>query len=380
MELLDYSSRFTCHSYASILTTLLLLLLVLSTPPAAATHHDAGNSATSPFEGMYAWGDSLTDTGNSLLYQLGIDVDAPEGHLPYGQTFFHYPTGRLSDGRIVVDFLAKRVKAPAFLTPYLGLNGTKNSLVNFAVGGATTLNVDYLNATYNISVFIPYSLDKQLQWFSTLPVSKDKNTFSKALVYFGQLGVNDYNRALQNDFSIKDIITEFVPAVIKVIQNALEFLIKKGAKYIVIEGGYPIGCVPYYTRFLYTNATTNQYGCVEDLQRLNAVHDELLKQVVHNLTTKYNQHVHIIFFDQLKAYTEILKHPSLYGITNTTDPCFDTLHTANLTTVVACSSPSTYLSWDPFHFTEAANRALFNLFFSKGFVTPYPNFLTSKSF
>ncbi|MCO5606045.1 hypothetical protein L7F22_060232 [Adiantum nelumboides] len=105
MELLDYSSRFTSHSYASILTTLLLLLLVLSTPPAAAAHHDAGISATSPFEGMYAWGDSLTDTGNSLLYKLGIDVDAPQGHLPYGQTFFHYPTGRLSDGRIVVDFL-----------------------------------------------------------------------------------------------------------------------------------------------------------------------------------------------------------------------------------------------------------------------------------
>ncbi|MCO5559073.1 hypothetical protein L7F22_012665 [Adiantum nelumboides] len=367
VELLDPSSA-AFRSHHSILTNLLLLLLLI---PAAAAHHDAGISATSPFEGMYAWGDSLTDTGNALLYQLSLNIDAPlGGHLPYGQTFFHYPTGRISDGRIVVDFLAKRVKAPAFLAPYLGLNGTEISLVNFAVGGATALNVDYLNATYNISAPISYSIDKQLQWFSTLPVSKDKKTFSKALVYFGQIGVNDYNVASKKGISIKRIITEFVPAVVKVIQNALEFLIKKGAKYLVIEGGYPIGCTPYYT-----NATTNQYGCVEHLQRLNAVHDKLLKQVVHNLTIKYNQHVDIVFFDQSKAYTELLKHPSLYGFTNTTDACFD-----NLTTVVACSRPSTYLNWDDIHFTEAANRALFNLFFTKGFASPYPNFLTSKSF
>ncbi|MCO5559070.1 hypothetical protein L7F22_012662 [Adiantum nelumboides] len=314
MERLDpLSSRFTSHSCAFILAAL-LLLLVLSTPPAAAaaSHHDAGISATSPFEGMYAWGDSLTDTGNALLYQLSLNIDGPlGGHLPYGQTFFHYPTGRISDGRIVVDFL---------------------------------------------------------------------ETFSKALVYFGQIGGNDYTSALLYGFSIKDIITEFVPAVVKGIQNALEFLIEKGAKYLVIEGAYPIGCTPRYTRLLYTNATTNQYGCVEDLQRLNAAHDELLKQVVHNLTGKYNQHVHFIFFDQLKAYKQILKHPSLYGITNTIDPCFHTLYTASLKTVVACSNPSTYLSWDGLHFSEAANMAFFNLFFTKGFVTPYPNFLTSKSF
>ncbi|MCO5606046.1 hypothetical protein L7F22_060233 [Adiantum nelumboides] len=392
MENLRRISGF-CH-YASVLSVLLALSPPLS--PAAATprhdagisatsRHDAGISATSPFEAMYAWGDSLTDTGNLLLYQRSINVEAPAGHLPFGQTFFHYPTGRFSDGRLLVDFLAQQVNAPSFLLPYLGLNGSQTNskapfLVNFAVGGATALNVDYLKANYNISDVIPYPLEMQIQWFSTFFISKEKEALSKALIYFGEIGVNDYNYALSNGFSTNDIITTMVPALMKVIQNSLEFLVNSGAKYLVIEGGYPIGCTPLYTRFLYTNATTDKYGCVEELQKLNEVHDKLLKEIVYNLTTKYSQDVHFIFFDQLRAYIELLKYPSHYGFTNTVDPCFDAFHLLNHTTMEACSSPSTYLSWDGIHFTEAAQSALFNLFCTRQFVTPYPNFLKSKSF
>ncbi|KAI5065243.1 hypothetical protein GOP47_0019938 [Adiantum capillus-veneris] len=363
----------------SVVTVSLALYLILSSAPAHQAAAAAGRGPS--LEGMYAWGDSLTDTGN---YQLSIGVDSPTAHLPYGQTFFHYPTGRASDGRLVVDFLAKQAGLD-FLLPYLGLNNTQvnskgKSLVNFAVGGATTQNVDYLNATYNISVFIPYSLDKQVQWFSTLPISKDKDAFSKALIYFGPIGGNDYTYALQNGFSLDDIVTKFVPNVIKIIQNALELLIASGAKYLVVEGGYPIGCTPVYTKLLCINAATDEYGCVEELQSLNAIHDKLLKELVYNLTTKYNEDVHLIYFDQLKAYAEIIKHPSHYGFINTTDPCFDTLHSTNLTSLEACSSPSTYVSWDGRHFTEATHNVLFNLYNTKGFVTPYPNFLTSKLF
>ncbi|KAI5065235.1 hypothetical protein GOP47_0019930 [Adiantum capillus-veneris] len=365
----------------SVATVSLALYLML--PCSCSCSSSSGSTAGRgpSFEGMYAWGDSLTDTGN---YQLSTGVDSPTAHLPYGQTFFHYPTGRASDGRLVVDFLAKQVGLD-FLLPYLGLNNTQvnskgRSLVNLAVGGATTQNADYLNATYNISVFTPYSLDKQLEWFSTLPISKDKDAFSKALNYFGEMGVNDYTLALENGFSIDDIIINFVPNVIKSIQNALEFLIASGAKYLVLEGGFPIGCTPIYTKFWYINATTDHYGCVEELQRLNDIHDKLLKELIYNLSTKYNEDAHLIFFDQLKAYAGILQHPSHYGFVNTTDPCFDTRGSTNLTNVEACSSPSTYVSWDGLHFTEATHNVLLSLFNTKGFVTPYPNFLTSKSF
>jgi hypothetical protein len=45
------------------------------------------------FDRMFSFGDSNTD----VAYSGSL-------HLPYGETYFHKPTGRNSDGRIIVDF------------------------------------------------------------------------------------------------------------------------------------------------------------------------------------------------------------------------------------------------------------------------------------
>ncbi|CAN1283799.1 GDSL esterase/lipase At2g27360 [Linum perenne] len=79
-------------------------------PPAAAAAATLlflliSSAAASPcFTSLFSFGDSITDTGNSLLL-------APPGNLPhccfspYGQTFFGRPSGRCSDGRLIVDFI-----------------------------------------------------------------------------------------------------------------------------------------------------------------------------------------------------------------------------------------------------------------------------------
>lgn len=50
---------------------------------------------------LFVFGDSNSDTGG-LVSGLGFPVN-----LPNGRTFFHRSTGRLSDGRLVIDFLCK---------------------------------------------------------------------------------------------------------------------------------------------------------------------------------------------------------------------------------------------------------------------------------
>lgn len=62
------------------------------------------SSSSSCFKSIVAFGDSLTDTGNLLhLYQPEPPYffTAP----PYGETFFGRPSGRCSDGRLVIDFI-----------------------------------------------------------------------------------------------------------------------------------------------------------------------------------------------------------------------------------------------------------------------------------
>lgn len=50
---------------------------------------------------IFAFGDSLSDTGELIRLDHGV----PSASLPYGITFPGYPTGRFSDGKLVIDFI-----------------------------------------------------------------------------------------------------------------------------------------------------------------------------------------------------------------------------------------------------------------------------------
>lgn len=60
------------------------------------------NPVAARYSALFAFGNSLTDTGN--MAHFGGDSVATN-HLPYGETYFRRPSGRYSDGRLVVDFI-----------------------------------------------------------------------------------------------------------------------------------------------------------------------------------------------------------------------------------------------------------------------------------
>ncbi|XP_033132044.1 GDSL esterase/lipase At1g28580 isoform X3 [Brassica rapa] len=56
------------------------------------------------FKSIISFGDSTADTGN--LIGLSDPDDLPAAAFPpYGETFFHHPTGRFSNGRLIIDFI-----------------------------------------------------------------------------------------------------------------------------------------------------------------------------------------------------------------------------------------------------------------------------------
>ncbi|KAI3439997.1 Pyruvate decarboxylase, partial [Psidium guajava] len=65
------------------------------------------------YESIFNFGDSLSDTGNFIRSAAGLPV-LP--NFPYGKTYFGHPTGRFSDGRLIIDFIAEAVGLP-FLKP-----------------------------------------------------------------------------------------------------------------------------------------------------------------------------------------------------------------------------------------------------------------------
>ena len=54
---------------------------------------------------LFILGDSLFDPGNNNYINTTNEYRA--NFWPYGKTFFRYPTGRFSDGRLIQDFIGK---------------------------------------------------------------------------------------------------------------------------------------------------------------------------------------------------------------------------------------------------------------------------------
>ncbi|KAA8519394.1 hypothetical protein F0562_013650 [Nyssa sinensis] len=92
--------------------------------------------AISCYTSIFGFGDSLTDTGNTLY--LPPPGEAPDCVLPpYGETYFHNTTGRCCDGRLIIDFIAQNLGLP-FAPPYFGVRNSSGAVnlekgVNFAV-------------------------------------------------------------------------------------------------------------------------------------------------------------------------------------------------------------------------------------------------------
>ena len=83
----------------------LLLLLHLAALGSAAS----AGSRLRRYDSIFSFGDSFADTGNKPIafarYSVPVTVMRP----PYGETFFGRPTGRTTDGRVILDLAGKHL-------------------------------------------------------------------------------------------------------------------------------------------------------------------------------------------------------------------------------------------------------------------------------
>ncbi|XP_073109191.1 GDSL esterase/lipase At1g28570-like [Elaeis guineensis] len=360
-------------SHPLIPLPLLLALLFLSN----------ADPTTTCYTSIFSFGDSITDTGNFLNYTNC----GPEARLPYGKTYFHHPTGRFSDGRIIIDFIAQAIGVP-LVPPYLagpGDHGFRRG-ANFAVGGATALENDYFRARGLNVNWTEYSLGTQIEWFKQLlpslcsSDSECQGLFSSSLFFMGEIGGNDYNEPLIQGRTVDEIRT-FVPDVISVISSTLKVLIELGAKTLVVPGNFAIGCVPLYLMLFQSPASEYydpQTGCIKWLNEFSEYHNRLLLDELDKLRHLY-PNATIIYADYYKALLSIYRSPREFGFekpfdaccggggpNNSAVPCGDPGFTV-------CSDPSKYVSWDGLHLTEAAYREIALGLLQGSYTTPSMN-------
>ncbi|KAL1204593.1 GDSL esterase/lipase [Cardamine amara subsp. amara] len=345
-----------------------LVSLILSTLLATIVSSD---SQCRSFKSIISFGDSIADTGNLL----GL---SDRNHLPvtafppYGETFFHHPTGRSCDGRIIMDFIAEFLGLP-YVPPYFGSkNGNFEKGVNFAVSGATALDTSILKER-GIHPHTNVSLEVQLKTFNeSLPnlcgsPSDCRDMIGNALILMGEIGGNDHNFPF---FEHKpfDEIKELVPLVITKISSAITELIGMGGRTFLVPGNFPIGCsLAYLTT--YQTSNKEEYdpftGCLTWLNEFSEYYNEQLQAELNKLKKLYPQ-VNIIYADYYNSLLRLFQEPNKFGFMNRPlSACCGSGGPYNFSFSRSCGSvgvgyccndPSKYVGWDGIHMTEAAYK------------------------
>ncbi len=277
-----------------------LLGLALSTPALA-------------FDGVYAFGDSLSDNGN---------VYAATGWFPPPP----YWQGRFSNGPVMVEDLAK---------------GLGVSLHDYAWGGATSGSTNVLNNNYGLSGLPGLSQEISSYVGSN---SLDPNGLytvwagaDDALALFANLSTVTLTSAANTIGNSTTNVT-----------NAVDTLESHGARHILVLNMPDLGLTP---RLLSADATIPYASNAATLysQGFNAT----LASKLDTLQSSAGFNANIIQFDVFGAMNQVFANAASYGFTNLTQGCL-------YSTVCVSSSAvqDTYAFWDDVHPTAHLHQIL----------------------
>ncbi|KAG5028158.1 hypothetical protein AAZX31_05G042800 [Glycine max] len=373
----------SCVSSMSSTILILIAICTLSSLLSAASAATE-EGRTRPFKRVYAFGDSFTDTGNTK------NAEGPSGfghvsNSPYGTTFFNHSTNRYSDGRLVIDFVAEALSLP-YLPPYRHSKGNDTFGVNFAVAGSTAINHLFF-VKHNLSLDITaQSIQTQMIWFNRYLESQECqeskcNDFDDTLFWFGEIGVNDYAYTLGSTVSDETIRKLAISSV----SGALQTLLEKGAKYLVVQGMPLTGCLTL-SMYLAPPDDRDDIRCVKSVNNQSYYHNLVLQDKLQEFRKQYPQAV-ILYADYYDAYRTVMKNPSKYGFKETFNVCcgsgeppynFTVFATCGTPNATVCSSPSQYINWDGVHLTEAMYKVISSMFLQGNFTQPPFNFLLEK--
>uniref|UniRef100_A0A0D9Y554 Esterase n=1 Tax=Oryza glumipatula TaxID=40148 RepID=A0A0D9Y554_9ORYZ len=343
----------TYHTTMKLLRIVLVLLL-----PAVSSCLPCRRRDDYDYDSIFSFGDSFADTGNGAVVFAEHSLFSPATKPPYGMTFFGQPTGRNSNGRLIIDFIAEKLGLP-FVPPYLAHNGCFRQGANFAVAGATSLDASFFSDIPGVGKFVlNTSSSVQLGWFDSLkpslcsPAQECKGFFHKSLFFMGEFGVNDYS------FSV------FGKTPLEFGENHLRIIKRDGAKAVVVPGIPPLGCMPpNLAMFPSTDPAGYEpgTGCLRQFNEIAVYHNTLLQDVIKNVQ-KNHPDVRVIYADFFTPVIRIVQSPGTFGFTSDILRCccggggkynFNMSAGCGMPGATVCEDPSTHLFWDG-HMTEAA--------------------------
>nr|XP_043636996.1 GDSL esterase/lipase At3g26430-like isoform X2 [Erigeron canadensis] len=344
------------------------------------------------FPAVFNFGDSNSDTG-ALSAMFGEPANPP----PNGEAFFHSPAGRRCDGRLIIDFIAEDLGLP-YLSPFLDSMGTNFSNgANFATIGST---IRRQNTTIFQSGYSPISLDIQYEEFSWFMkrsklirekgdmfknLMPEESKFSSALYTF-DIGQNDLTAGYDLNMSIEQV-KAYVPDVISQFTDTIKKVYADGGRAFWIHNTGPVGCLPYIMDTqLITADQVDNLGCADLFNGVSRYFNQKLKESIIQLRTELPLAA-ITYVDIYAAKYSLIAQSEKLGFGDPFLVCcgiggkynFNNARRCGSTEIVngkqiliakSCEDPSSRINWDGVHFTEAANKWIYDQISNGAFSDP----------
>ncbi|KAL1218908.1 Inactive GDSL esterase/lipase-like protein 23 [Cardamine amara subsp. amara] len=219
-----------------------------------------------PAVALFTFGDSNFDAGNKQTLTKG---NVAQGFWPYGKSRDD-PNGKLSDGLIAPDFVAKFMGIPIEIPAALVPNVNVSRGASFAVADATLLGAPVESLTLN----------QQVRRFSQMKAANWNDDFIKKSVFLIYIGANDYlNFTKNNPKADASAQQAFVTSVTNKLKNDIGLLYSSGASKFVIQNLAPLGCLPIVRQ----DYNTGMEQCYEKLNDLAKQHNEKIGPMLNEM-------------------------------------------------------------------------------------------------
>ncbi|KAL3624101.1 hypothetical protein CASFOL_032917 [Castilleja foliolosa] len=326
---------------------------------------------------LYVFGDSIFDSGNNNLLPTLAKADFS----PYGIDFEGGATGRFTNGKTLVDFIAEFLGLPDS-PPYLSVKrvlspGKQQRGLNFASGSC-----GILPQTGTI-LGKCLTFDEQIEMFEKtvtddLPrryTNRDdlSNYLAKSIIVIS-VGSNDYiNNYLDSenfDTSKRYTPQSYARLLIRKLSQQFQRLYDLGARKVIMFEIGPIGCIPSITRQL-----KHDGKCAEEINQLAVMFNDHLAPMLENLTSTLQGSVFVLGHAHWLGYDAAI-NPSKYGNTKLTMLLLSYIGLKDSSTACcvtwmngtsgcipelgpwACRHPAQHYFWDGYHLTETMYRTI----------------------
>ncbi|CAJ1978886.1 unnamed protein product [Sphenostylis stenocarpa] len=297
---------------------------------------------------LFIFGDSLSDSGNNNRLRR---TTTKTNYRPYGIDFPLGPTGRFTNGQTSVDLIGQHLGFENFIPPFSYIGGSDILKgVNYASGGAGIRHESgkHMGANVNLGAqMLNHRIIYSKIGIKIGGSEKAKQYLNKCL-YYVNIGSNDYinNYFLPQFYPSSHIYTlnQYSDILIALMSQHIQVLREEyGARKFVLVGIGHIGCTP--------NVVSRNGSCDEEMNSAAHMFNVKLKSLVDQFNNNFIDDSKFIFIDSSAGTLDSFSVVDASCCSSGTNG----LCVPNET---PCQNRTTYMFWDEFHPTEAANRII----------------------